>query len=46
MTFAICYTVKGYSPVVLSGLDAQGLADVVVYASQFGEVGDVSISTY
>ena len=46
MTYAICYTVKGYSPVVLSGLDAQGLADVIVYASGFGTVSDVSISAY
>jgi len=46
MTYAIAYTVKGYSPAVLSGLDAQGIVDAIIYASQFGEVEDVSISTY
>lgn len=48
MTFAICYTVKGidHGPVVLSGLDAQGLADTIAYAARFGQVVDVSITTY
>lgn len=48
MTFAISYKVKGidHGAVVLSGLDAQGLADVIAYAARFGEVTDVSISTY
>jgi len=46
MTYSLCYTVKGYDPVVLSGLDAQGVADSIVYASKYGDVNDVSISTY
>jgi hypothetical protein len=46
MTYSLCYTVKGYDPVVLSGLDAQGVADSIVYASKYGDVNDVSITTY
>lgn len=45
MTYAIAYTVNSES-IVLSGLDAQGLVDAVLYSSQFGVVTDVSISSY
>lgn len=44
-TFAVAYRV-GDERVVLSGLDSQGLADVLVYSSRFGEVCDVSVSSY
>ena len=48
MTFAIVYTVKGldHGPIVLSGLTAQGLADALAYSGRFGEIVDVSITTY
>ena len=51
MTFAIAYTVTGYAGanvenVVLSGLDAEGLVEAVIYSAQFGTVTNVSISTY
>ena len=51
MTYAIAYTVTGYAGanvenIVLSGLDAEGLVESVIYSSQFGTVSNVSISTY
>ena len=45
LVFAIAYTVLGQS-YVLSGLDAQGLADSIAYSAAFGPVTHVTISTY
>jgi hypothetical protein len=45
MTFAIAYTVNTEN-IVLSGLDSQGVADAIIYSSQYGPVTNVTISTY
>lgn len=54
MTYAISYTVVLPSRVegsetelvTLSGLDADGLVEAVIYSAQYGRITNVSISTY
>jgi hypothetical protein len=49
MTYAVSYTVvlpSRVELVTLSGLDADGLVEAVIYSAMFGRITNVSISTY